>query len=105
MKIFPGYPCFGIAVIVLVVISVLFTGCTTFSRQGAPVPATPSVSISTPAPVSTSAPAGAEISASLPYGVTLSVPADWTRDEVLTSGTRDYGTTTLNIANFYSPEI
>ncbi len=104
MKTFTGYPCFGMAVIVLVVVSVLFSGCTTFSRQGAPVPATPSVSTSTPAPASTSAPVGTEASASLPYGVTLSVPADWTREDVLTSGTRDYGTTTLNIANFYSPD-
>ena len=104
MKTFPGYPFVGIAVIVLVVVSVLFTGCTTFSRQGAPVPATPSVSISTPAPVSTPVPVGTEVSASLPYGVTLSVPADWRREDVLTSGTRDYGTTTLNIANFYSPD-
>ena len=43
------------------------------------------------------------MSASLPYGVTISVPADWTRQDVLTSGVRDYGTTTVNIANFYSP--
>ena len=60
--------------------------------------------LQSPAPVSTSAPVGTEVSASLPYGVTLSVPADWTREDVLTSGTRDYGTTTLNIANFYSPD-
>ena len=52
---------------------------------------------STPAPVST------DVSASLPYGVSLSIPADWTRQDVLTSGVRDYGTTTINIANFYSP--
>jgi hypothetical protein len=104
MKTFPGYPCVGIAVMVLVIVSVLFTGCTTFSRQGAPVPAAPSVATSTPAPVRTPAPAGTEVSESLPYGVTLSVPADWTREDVLTSGMRDYGTTTLNIANFYSPD-
>jgi hypothetical protein len=43
------------------------------------------------------------MSASLPYGVTISVPADWTRQDVLASAVRDYGTTTVNIANFYSP--
>ncbi len=43
------------------------------------------------------------MSASLPYGVTISVPPDWTRQDVLSSGIRDYGTTTVNIANFYSP--
>ena len=35
--------------------------------------------------------------------MTISVPADWKRQDVLTSGVRDYGTTTVNIANFYSP--
>jgi hypothetical protein len=86
MKTFFGYPCIGIAVVVLVAVSVLFTGCTSNSGQGAP------------APVSTN------VSASLPYGVNISVPADWTRQDVLTSGVRDYGTTTVNIANFYSPD-
>jgi hypothetical protein len=86
MKTFFGYPCIGIAVVVLVAVSVLFTGCTTNTGQG------------TPAPVSTN------VSASLPYGVTISVPADWTRQDVLTGGIRDYGTTTVNIANFYSPD-
>ena len=86
MKTFFGYPCIGIAVVVLVAVSVLFAGCTTNSGQGAP------------APVITN------VSASLPYGVNISVPADWTRQDVLTSGVRDYGTTTVNIANFYSPD-
>jgi hypothetical protein len=97
MKPFSGYPCIGIAVVVLVAVSVLFAGCTTNSGQGAPAPA------STPVPVSTPAPVSSKESASLPYGVTISVPADWTRQDVLTGGVRDYGTTTLNIANFYSP--
>ena len=48
-------------------------------------------------------PANTDVSASLPYGVTISVPADWKRENVLSSGARDYGTTTVNIANFYSP--
>jgi len=39
-----------------------------------------------------------------PLGVTITVPAAWTRQDVLTSGVRDYGTTTVNIANFYSPD-
>jgi hypothetical protein len=91
MKTFFHYPCIGIAVVVLVAVSVLFTGCTTISGQGAPAP------ISTPAPIRPN------VSASLPYGVTISVPADWTRQETLTDGVRDYGTTTVNIANFYSP--
>jgi hypothetical protein len=41
--------------------------------------------------------------ANLPYGVTISYPNDWERQDVLTSGVRDYGQNTINIANFYSP--
>ena len=100
MNTFSWYPCTGIAVIVLVVITVLFTGCTSPTDQKIPA-ATGSPGVTAgqgaPAPVST------DVSASLPYGVTISVPADWTRQDVLTSGVRDYGTTTLSIANFYSP--
>jgi hypothetical protein len=106
MKSFSRYPCTGIAVIVLVVIAVLFTGCTSPTDQKIP-PATGSPGViagqGAPAPASTDVPATKGVSASLPYGVTISVPADWTRQDVLSSGVRDYGTTTLNIANFYSP--
>jgi hypothetical protein len=88
------------AAIVLVAVSVLFTGCTQPDGRQTPL-ATVSpggtAGQGTPAPVST------DVRASLPYGVTISVPAAWTRQEVLTSGVRDYGATTVNIANFYSP--
>jgi hypothetical protein len=103
---FSGFLCSGMAVIILVAVSVLFTGCTSPTDQQIPAvtgsPAEtpvqgPGVTTSTPAPAST------EVSSSLPYGVTISVPADWTRQDVMTGGVRDYGTTTLNIANFYSP--
>jgi hypothetical protein len=100
MKTFFGNPCIGIAVVVLVTVSVLFTGCTQSARQQTPL------ATSTPGGTTgqgTPAPASSNVSASLPYGVTISVPADWTRQDVLTSGVRDYGTTTVNIANFYSP--
>ena len=101
MKPFSGYPCIGIAVVALVAVSVLFTGCIQPAGQQTPL-ATGSPGVTTgqgvPAPVST------KVSASLLYGVTISVPADWTRQDVLTSGVRDYGTTTVNIANFYSPD-
>src|SRR5674476_1283902 len=109
MKTFFGNTCLRIAVVVLVAVSVLFTGCTSNSGQGMPAPvSTPapsstSAAVGTPAPVGTSAPVGTHMSSSLPYGVTISVPADWTRQDVLASAVRDYGTTTVNIANFYSP--
>jgi hypothetical protein len=98
---FSGYPCIGIAVVMLVAVAVLFTGCTQPAGQQTPLATGPPGGNSgqgAPAPVSTN------VSASLPYGVTISVPADWTRQDVLTGGVRDYGTTTVNIANFYSPD-
>jgi hypothetical protein len=101
MKTFFGYPCLGIAVVVLVAVSVIFSGCTSpTSKQIAPQTSSPGVTASQGAPV----PVSTMVSASLPYGVTISVPADWTRQDVLTGGVRDYGTTTVNIANFYSPD-
>jgi len=97
----------GLAIVVLVSVSVLFSGCSSPTDQRIPpVTATPGgtatpgyggTATGTPAPSSTG------VSASLPYGVTLTVPADWTRKDVMADGVRDYGTTTLNIANFYSP--
>jgi hypothetical protein len=97
---FSGYHYAGILVVVLVAAAVLFSGCTQPAGQQTPL-ATGSpggnAGQGTPAPV------GTNVSASLPYGVTISVPADWTRQDVLTGGVRDYGTTTVNIANFYSP--
>jgi hypothetical protein len=100
MNTFSWYPCAGLAVIVLVVITVLFTGCTSPTDHKIPAATgSPGVTAGQGAPV----PANTGVSASLPYGVSVSVPADWTRQDVLTSGVRDYGTTTINIANFYSP--
>jgi hypothetical protein len=100
MNTFSWYPCTGIAVVVLVVITVLFTGCTSPTDQKIPAATgSPGVTAGQGAPV----PANAGVSASLPYGVTISVPAGWTRQDVLTTGVRDYGTTTVNIAKFSSP--
>ena len=99
MKNFFGYPCIGIAVVMLLAVSLLFTGCTQPAGRQTTATSGPGGNSGQgrPAPVSTN------VSVSLPYGVNISVPADWTRQDVLTSGVRDYGTTTVNIANFYSP--
>jgi hypothetical protein len=101
MKNFYEYSCISIAVVVLVAISVLFAGCTSQSTgQNAPaVTGTPDLTTS-PAPVAASA---GTTSASLIYGVNLVYPDTWTRQEVHTNAVRDYGTSTVNIANFYSP--
>jgi len=100
MKTFFGYPCIGIAVVVLVAAAVLFTGCTQPDGQQTPLATgSPGGNSGQGAP----APLVTKVNASLPYGVNISVPADWTRQDVLSIGARDYGTTTVNIANFYSP--
>ena len=68
MKTFFGYPCLGIAVVVLVAVSVIFSGCTSpTSKQIAPQTSSPGVTASQGAPV----PVSTMVSASLPYGVTL----------------------------------
>ena len=98
MKAFYGY--FSAIVIVVVALSVLFAGCTQPAGQPAPAATTPAAQA--PAPVA----AGTGTNAvSLPYGVNLSVPADWTQAAPLAPGIRDYGTTTVNVANFFSPVI
>jgi hypothetical protein len=106
MKAFSCSACTGIAVIVLVAITVIFAGCTSPTDSKISV-ATGSPGVTAgqgvPSPLGTTVLANTGVSASLPYGVTISVPADWKRQDVLMSGVRDYGTTTVNIANFYSP--
>ena len=92
MKTFYRYP--GIAIVMLVAAAVLFAGCTSDTSQtpgGQAAPATIPGTGAVPG------------SASLPYGVSLTVPADWTREDVLTSDVRDYGTRTIRIAQFTSP--
>ena len=101
MKSFSGYCGISIALVILIAVSVLFSGCALpVSRQTPPTTSIPAGNtlVVTTAPVSTL------VNASLPYGVTLSVPADWTRENVFTIDVRDYGTETINIANFYSPQ-
>lgn len=88
----------GAGVIIILALAVIFTGC---AQPSSPAPAV------TPAPTASPAPAAVVPSlapSSLPYGVTISVPDDWERHDVLTTGVRDYGKNTLNIANFFSPD-
>jgi hypothetical protein len=41
----------------------------------------------------------------LDYGITLSYPVNWRKEETNVKAMRDYGRNTINIANFYSPDI
>jgi hypothetical protein len=87
-------------IILLIALAVLFTGCTQSSSQSTAITATPTTAGQN-APVQTTA--ASMITANLPYGVVISYPNDWERQDALTSGVRDYGKDTINIANFYSP--
>jgi hypothetical protein len=92
MKTLYRYPC--IAIVVLVAAAVLVAGCTSDTSK---IPGGQAAPVTTPAPAAVSG------SVSLPYGVSLTVPADWTREDVLTNDDRDYGTRTIRIARFTSP--
>jgi len=94
-------PIWHAGVILLIALAVIFTGCSQPASQGTAATAAPTTVQGLKAPVQTTAiPA---ITAVLPHGVTISYPYDWTRQDVLTGGVRDYGQNTMNIANFYSP--
>jgi hypothetical protein len=72
-----------------------------------PVPTTVQVPVTTEVPVTNVTTVITEnlTTASLSNGVTITYPADWQKEELSQLGLRDYGQTTLNIANFYSPDI
>ena len=83
----------------------------TTAAVSTPVPTTLQALATTPEPSMTAAPTpllGRLVTAQLAEGVTISYPEDWQKEEFsnLTElGLRDYGRTTVNIANLYSPDI
>ena len=99
----------------ILVTAIISAGCTS-PAASTPVPTT---TLPTPVPTTAYVPvtpaetvitavtvAAAQLTtASLSNGVTITYPSDWQKEEVSESGYRDYGRTTLNIANFYSPDI
>jgi hypothetical protein len=94
MKPLPENPCIPAAIVLLILAVTLSTGCT---AEPAKIPGTtPAV---TAAVVTV---AGPDVT-SLPYGVGLTLPAQWTRKDVLTSDIRDYGKRSIRIATFSSP--
>lgn len=99
MKKTPVSPLWYAGVILLLAISVLFTGCT--QPSGSAITVSPTADPGLKAPVHTVA--IPPVTANLSYGVTISVPHDWERQDVMAYDVRDYGKNTLNIANFYSP--
>lgn len=115
-------PVLAMMCIALLLICTLFSaGCTSMPASEKSTPVTTPAVISTvlatpPAVVMTSEPVASVptsaveklTTANLAEGVTISYPSDWQIEEFsnLTEvGLRDYGRTTVNIANIYSPDI
>jgi len=90
----------GWGIVLLLAFTVFCSGCTSPATPS-PAPAAPPA---TSAPAVTVTPAVEQmLTASLSSGVTISYPSDWERQDVLTTGVRDYGRDTINLANFFSP--
>ena len=94
-------PIWYAGVILLLALAAIFTGCSQPVSTGTAATAVPPTGQGLVAPVQTTA--IPMITTDLPNGITISYPNDWTKQDVLTGGVRDYGQNTMNIANFYSP--
>jgi hypothetical protein len=84
-------------VILILALSVIFTGCTQPASGPVATVAPPSVPAS---PTSYVPPASTMV---LPHGVTIAIPNDWVKQSTLATGVRDYGRDTTNVATFTSP--
>lgn len=101
---------------IALVLLLLTAGCTSGAGPSATAPPTdsttavpvttapPATTSSTPAPVPTSTKIPTT-TVSLSNNVTITYPSDWEKEEPLTTALREYGRTTTNIANFFSPTI
>ncbi|MDD1694737.1 MAG: hypothetical protein LUQ71_08435 [Methanoregula sp.] len=104
---------FGVTLCITLILAcvILCAGCTspaaTVASTPAPVTTTVQAPMTTEMPVMTVTTSSAAklITASLSNGVTITYPADWQKEESSQLGMRDYGRTTLNIVNLYSPDI
>jgi len=104
MKMSHGFSSGCAGILLILALAVLFAGCTQpATTQSTAITTTPTATQGLKAPIqATVAPLN---TASLPYGVTITYPNNWERQDVLTTGVRDYGRNTVNIANFYSPNM
>jgi len=101
MQIFP------VVTVTILTLALGLAGCMTSPLAGntpVAVTDTPSPTI---APVATTAAVSGALltTKSLPEGITLTYPADWELQSGSGTAVRDYGGTTRNIANLYSPQI
>lgn len=94
----------------------LVAGCTSNSaseKSMTPTVSTTAIPIANelPATLTTTIPPEAAtthvptITVSLPSDITITYPSDWEKEEPGTTSLREYGRTTTNIANFFSPDI
>ena len=107
-------PVIHAGLVLIAIFAVIMMGCVLPNPQGSspqPAPATPAATAVPAAAATLESPAYVAtgttvpfLTANLPYGVTMSYPQNWEMKEVGTSDVRDYGQTTVNIANFFSPE-
>lgn len=105
---------FGMCIAIILVLGIFIAGCTTTSTpsSGTP-PQTPAQNIiapisatnapTTPPTVTTVPAVQYKTYTNSPYGITLSYPENWEVQEQDSLALRDYGRSTINIANFYSP--
>jgi glucose/arabinose dehydrogenase len=115
MKIFTGNLLKGSCVVLMLLCAIIFAGCTSTTTPNSSskpqiTPTPPQIQTSQATSQTTVAPAitnmqVATTTAKLSNGVTLSYPQDWEKKELYESGLRDYGRNTINIANFFSPDI
>jgi len=96
----------------IVLIGCIFlSGCTsstvpetTPTATATPVPTqTTLVATASATPVATVTTTGLKTYRNTEYGIALSYPSDWEIQEPDTLAMRDYGKSTINIVNFYSP--
>lgn len=118
MKIFNCFSMRNMSIILIFVFVIIVAGCTSnaTNSQNTPPQSTPVTPAITPiqtfqtneqkatTQTITNIP-DITMSASLPYGITVFYPQDWTMEETSNTSMRDYGRNTINIANFYSPDI
>lgn len=101
-----------VSIVLVLVGAVIIAGCTSPATPATPpqqttVPApvmTEQTVIQTPVPAATTTTSQPAMTAvSLSNDVTLSYPSGWNLEQPQVTAMRDYGRTTINIANFFSP--
>lgn len=98
-----------LCLVLVVLVACLCTGCISPAQKTMEKPlllVTPEpTQVQNPSPQAAFGSQTGMTTAGLDYGVTISYPVTWRKEEKGTGVFRDYGRNTINIANFYSPDI